>query len=245
MAQPTRKQREIQERESKILAVARDLFAKEGYHGLSMDRIAAELEYSKGTIYNHFPCKEEVLISLANSALTKRTEMFRAAASYLGNTRQRLTAVGAAAEVFVRCFPNHFAVEQLIRSSSVWDKTSEKRQSAMLDSERTCLEAVADIVRDAIVGGDLVLSDSMPPEGVVFGLWAMSSGAYAILATGDSLKDAGLGDPYLIVRKNMNTYLDGLGWLPDSTDFDYMEFFQQLQEEMMAEQAATNLSLYS
>ena len=43
MAALSRKQREIQEREEQILTVARRMFVAEGYHGLSMERIAAEM----------------------------------------------------------------------------------------------------------------------------------------------------------------------------------------------------------
>jgi curli biogenesis system outer membrane secretion channel CsgG len=40
----TRKQREIQGREGRILEVARTMIVEDGYHGLSMDRIAEALE---------------------------------------------------------------------------------------------------------------------------------------------------------------------------------------------------------
>ncbi len=35
------------------------MIVRDGYHGLSMDRIAEALEYSKGTIYQHFSCKKK------------------------------------------------------------------------------------------------------------------------------------------------------------------------------------------
>ncbi|MFT5093045.1 MAG: AcrR family transcriptional regulator, partial [Porticoccaceae bacterium] len=68
----TRKQREIKEREDRILGLARTMLAEGGYLGLSMDAIAEQLEYSKGTIYNHFPCKEEIIISLAVETMDRR-----------------------------------------------------------------------------------------------------------------------------------------------------------------------------
>ena len=235
MSTLTRKQREIQERRGKILDVARRLFVTEGYHGLSMDRVAAELDYSKGTIYNHFPCKEEILIALANEALSIRTVMFRKAAQYAGNSRERLAAVGMAVEHFVRRFPNHFAVEQLIRSTSIWDKTSEKSRQAMVQCESICMEIVAGVVRDGIASGDLELVDGMTPEGVVFGLWSLSFGAYSIIATSFSLQDIGIADPYETVRRNMNTMVDGLGWRPLSHEHDYMALFDHLQVELFSE----------
>ena len=46
-----------------------------GSHGLGMDRVAELLQYSKGTIYNHFSCKEEIIIALAIQTTEKRTRM--------------------------------------------------------------------------------------------------------------------------------------------------------------------------
>ncbi|MCA9258394.1 MAG: helix-turn-helix transcriptional regulator, partial [Planctomycetales bacterium] len=76
----TRKQRELQEREARILEVSREVVVREGYHGLSMDRVAEALEYSKGTIYNHFSCKEDIILALAVQTTEKRTELFERAA---------------------------------------------------------------------------------------------------------------------------------------------------------------------
>lgn len=73
----SRKQREVQEREGRILELARAMIVQDGYHGLSMDRIAEALEYSKGTIYQHFSCKEEILMALVNQTMERRLDLFR------------------------------------------------------------------------------------------------------------------------------------------------------------------------
>ena len=228
----TRKQREIQEREGRILDLARRMLVERGYLGLSMDAIAAELEYSKGTIYNHFPCKEEIILALAVQTYEKRTALFERAASQPGNSRQRLMGIGVAGELFVRLYPDHFGVEQLIRSSSIWEKTSEKRRKQMYGSESKCLGIVSGIVRDAMAQGDLKLTDDVSPEALVFGLWAQSFGAYSIIAASDGLEQHGVGDPYVMVRHNFNMILDGYGWTPLSTEHDYMQEFESVASDI-------------
>ena len=131
MVQLSRKQREIEQREALILDVARELLIQQGYLGLRMDQIADRIEYSKGTIYQHFPNKEEIILALANQALVKRSSMFSHAVTLRDQSRHRLAAVGAAAELFVERFPHFFQVEQIIRINSVWEKTSEKRRKFM------------------------------------------------------------------------------------------------------------------
>lgn len=232
----TRKQREIQDREVRILDVARRMLVDGGYLGLSMDAIAAELEYSKGTIYNHFPCKEEIIIALAVQTLEQRTEMFLRAASAAGEPRKRLSGIGAASELFVRLHPDHLAVEQLVRLASIWDKTSENRRKTMHAAESRCMGIVAGIVRDGIAQGHLTLPEDLAPEELVFGLWSQTFGAYSIIASSDGLQDHGVIEPYNAIRKNINMMLDGYQWTPLSMDYDYLALFERQMAEIFPDE---------
>ena len=113
MIQLSRKQREVQQREALILEVARELLVQHGYLGLRMDDIAESVEYSKGTIYQHFPNKEEIILALANQALETRSSLFAEAATMRKQSRERLAAIGAAAELFVQQFPHFFGHGQI------------------------------------------------------------------------------------------------------------------------------------
>lgn len=228
----TRKERERQEREAKILALARDMLRESGYLGLSMDRIAAQMEYSKGTIYQHFPNKEEIILALANEALEKRLEMFGRAATWEGRPRERMAAIGAAAAEFVRLHPLYFAVDHLVRSNSIWEKTSDQRQQVMQSCEANCMQILGGIVRDAIAQGDFELPADATVETVVFGLWAMNFGGYTIITSSENLANIGLPDPATALWKNQNLLLDGYGWKPLSTEHDYMAVFERAKEQL-------------
>jgi AcrR family transcriptional regulator len=60
-----RKQRELQRREQDILEAAMRLFAQEDWQQVTIERIAQEAEIGKGTVYLHFPSKEEIYARLA------------------------------------------------------------------------------------------------------------------------------------------------------------------------------------
>ena len=221
MVTETRKQREIRSREQQILRVARNHLIRGGYLGLNMDRIASEIEYSKGTIYQHFRNKEEILLALANEALETRTRMFAEAAKFEGPHRVRMATVGAAAEAFYQQFPYYFMVEQIVRASSIWEKTSTDRREIMESCERRCMGTIVGIVTDAVESGDLALPDDMRPEVVVFGLWSLNWGAQTIASSSTTLAEFGLDDPIEAVRANQNRMLDGYAWRPLSSEFDY------------------------
>src|SRR6185437_16047392 len=142
----TRKQREVQDRERRILALARSMIVEDGYHGLSMDRIAEALEYSKGTIYQHFSCKEDILMALANQAMQRRLDLFRRAAAFRGRPRELITAIGIACELFFQLYRDHFHVESAIRITSVKEKTSEQRRMLLERCEASCFEIMRGVI---------------------------------------------------------------------------------------------------
>lgn len=232
MSTRDRKQREIKEREAKILECARPMFIEGGYNGLNMDRLTSLLEYSKGTIYNHFSCKEEIIITLAIQTLEKRLAMFQKASLFQGTSRERIAAIGAAAELFVKTYPDHFCVEQTIRLDSIWDKTSEERRKLMSNYEHRCIGIVGGIVRDGVSRGDVHLGGSATPEEIVFGLWSLSVGGYSIITTSKSLSELGISAPYEMLRRNFNRFLDGIQWQPLSTEVDYDAVYDRVTREV-------------
>lgn len=236
VANLTRKEREKQEREARILELARGMLRQTGYLGLSMDRIATEMEYSKGTIYQHFRNKEEIILALANEALETRLRMFEKAATWSGKSRERMVAVGAAAEEFVERFPHHFAVEQIVRASSIWEKTSEERQKMMQSCESRCMQIISGIVRDGLAHGDLAMPEGRTPEDLVFGLWSLNFGAYTIMATSDSLGDNGIANPVAALRDNQSFMLDGYGWRPFSHEVDYQALMDRVRAEVFSDE---------
>jgi AcrR family transcriptional regulator len=239
----TRKQREIQSREGRILEVARSMIVQDGYHGMSMDRIAEALEYSKGTIYQHFSCKEDVLMALVNQAVERRLDLFRQAAAFRGGSRERMTAIGAACEVFFELYPDHFHIEHVIRVSSVKEKTSEQRRLCLETAESRCSEIVRGVIQDAVRAGDLVLADDYGVEQLAFGLWSITFGGYSIAASSPSLTSLGIDDPILAIRNNCNRLLDGVGWKPLRSEVDLSPLADRLKREAFAAKLAKGQSL--
>ena len=62
--------RERQERDReavrrRILDAARELFVSEGYHNVSIRKIAERIEYSPAALYSYFPAKDDIFFALA------------------------------------------------------------------------------------------------------------------------------------------------------------------------------------
>ncbi len=214
MSETTRKQREIQERERQILALARPILVKEGYQSLSMDRLAAQMEYAKGTLYNHFPNKEEIVAALAIESLELRRAMFERASLMSCRSRERMMAIGTACDTYATTCGQHFAIEQMLRNAVIWEKSSQKRQELIRNCEFRAMGIVAGVVRDAVAVGDLQLPDAMTAEEFVFGFWSLTYGSYALVATSPSLPDLGVTDPVRSIRYHGWTLMNGYNWQP-------------------------------
>lgn len=64
----TLKERQRQEREDLILEAAEELMLEKGYHEMAIEDIAARVGISKGTVYLHFPSKEELVFAMTARA---------------------------------------------------------------------------------------------------------------------------------------------------------------------------------
>jgi len=234
MARLTPKQRMIRLRESQILDLARPMIAQGGLAALSMDAIAHELQTAKGTIYNHFPNKEEIVLALAVQAVDRRLALFNHAVMMRGTSRQRIAAIGIACEVFVDVLPEWFRAEQIIRHETVWGKTTEKRQEILRNCEGRCMHTVAGVVRDAVAAGDLQIDATYRIEDIVFGLWSLVYGGLVLEATSPSLVDVGIVDSRAAIRRNCNSMLDGLNWQPLYAAQPYAIWIQQVRDELVS-----------
>jgi AcrR family transcriptional regulator len=102
-----RREREREEIRTKILDVARELFAAEGYEAVTMRRIADRIEYSPTAIYFHFRDKETLMKELCENDFRSLSHEF-AAVQRIGDPIDRLKAIGLAYFRFGIDYPNHY-----------------------------------------------------------------------------------------------------------------------------------------
>ena len=73
----------VSERREQILAIAAELFAQKGFHGVSISELGAACGFSGPAIYRHFRSKDavlaEMLVSISDELLTEGRRRVRAA----------------------------------------------------------------------------------------------------------------------------------------------------------------------
>lgn len=92
-AQMSLKEKQRQEREDLILQAAEEAFAEKGYQETSMDEIAGRVGISKGTVYLHFSCKEDLVVAIFTRDTERLLEAVEAASTVGSTARAKLEAV--------------------------------------------------------------------------------------------------------------------------------------------------------
>ncbi|MFN7795346.1 MAG: TetR/AcrR family transcriptional regulator [Planctomycetota bacterium] len=211
--------------------MAKPILIAEGFQALTMDRLASRMEYAKGTIYNHFPNKEEIVLALAIEAMKLRHKLFDQAATGDRPARIRLMTIGVACEFYTQRCTEEFQVEQWMRNANIWDKSSSERQRIIRECEAGCMQVVARLVRESLAQGELLALDHLTPEEMVFGLWAITFGSQILTASSPSLQALGVFDPIRTIRIHCCRLLNGFGWQPIQSEKEYLKLVEEISAE--------------
>jgi len=232
----TRKQRELLEREELILDAAQTMLHQQGYNYLTMDRIADTVEYSKGTIYNHFASKEDLVCSLCCRCITNLIDVFERAYQYHGSTRERYSAIGIGYSLYHQLHPMDSQNIQTVKNNAVRDRVSEEKLAEMESLEQKITQIAQKIVQEAIDCGDLDKKHQQDVSTIVFGCWSMHYGALLLDKSDIPLHDLGFSPVVKMLWKNSNIYLDGYQWKPLSTATDSKKLFDKISAALFKDE---------
>lgn len=139
-----RRQREREHRYQSILKSAETLFAKEGYHKTSMEKIADMSEMSVGALYFYFKNKEDLLIQLIDEIGYRVRSVLGAAFKQYGSTLEGFKRAGYAFfEEFCMNHPEKVAI--LLRESVGNSAEVEKHRKEI--SEKLTSDVKAALIR--------------------------------------------------------------------------------------------------
>jgi len=209
----SRKQREIEQRHTLILETAKTLFALHGYHSVTMDMIAKEMEYSKGTIYQHFGCKESIITHLCIDFYSLIHDLLETVVEDKQlNPRLQMLLVQ---EIFILL--NNFCqadvqLKNLAAAEPFCVKVPEDLTETSNELEVSIFQSVVEIVVRAVEEKQLVLNIPLTPVDVALGCWSMVNGTFMIIDAKSCAATLELPRADHLLRKNSHFYLEGIGW---------------------------------
>jgi AcrR family transcriptional regulator len=237
MSTASRKQREIRQREQMFLDVGRRILIEKGFAGLSLDHLAEATEYSRGTVYQHFSTKEDLVTAMAVQSNELRIALFGRARDFAGRARERMLALGAADELFARLRPQYFQSELVVRMANLDERATPARRETLLSYEDQIGKWVHEIVQDAVDFGDLHLAAAVTPGHVAFAVFSMVIGGHTAMANARLLARFGLSSPFGTMHVNMMALLDGFDWKPLSRKWDYEATLRRILQCIFPEES--------
>lgn len=98
-SQPSLKEVLRQKRAEYILEVAETVLLEKGYRDASMDEIAARAGVSKGTLYQHFPTKDDLIFALIDQSLVRFEQIVQQASVAPASAQSKLERILRAVHV--------------------------------------------------------------------------------------------------------------------------------------------------
>ncbi len=167
-------QKENQDLKRLILDTTRRLLVSNGYSGLSMRRIAKEMEYSATSIYLHFKNKDALFHALIEEGMSILLDRQRKiAAKFSENVLARLQALCEGYIAFGLECPEYYQIMFMLHPelTSSYQRKSLRRARRNLDMMKVTLE-------EGVKKGLVDIEDSIASTNV---MWASLHGAVSIL----------------------------------------------------------------
>lgn len=148
-----RKHRELEGRRRDILEAAERLFSRQGYFNTSVAQIAEAAEFAIGTVYQFFPSKEDLYVSLVErkmdefaSLMDERIAAARSASEKLGAVVRTKLEYFERNREFFRIYVSEWSGFEWTMKSAFGERCW-KRYQAQLD-------LVAGLIRDGVHRGE-------------------------------------------------------------------------------------------
>jgi AcrR family transcriptional regulator len=169
-----RRARDLETRRKLILAAATDLFVRKGFAGVTLDDIAGAIEFSKGTIYNHFGSKEEIFATILLEQLDALLASLRLAARAGRDTAARLRNATAAYLRFYQERREYFKLLFFIDVISDQERVPASLRKEIRLRKIACLAELQRIVKDGVRKGEF--ENGRPAVRISLLMWGMMNG---------------------------------------------------------------------
>lgn len=226
-------------REEEMMQAALDIIARDGVSGLTIDKVVTRVPYSKGTVYNTFSCKEDLLTALCTRSVSRLSDIFRRAASFEGSSREKMLAIGVGYMLHSQLEPTEFMLVISAKTPPVAEKSSQKRQEEHRELETRLLGMLLGVISEGLANGDLNLAPHLSPAQVAFSLWAMSFGTIALLQ--ENVERCGVRQQMSLEKEllnHLNLLLDGQQWKPYTPEHDWHASVERMKKTVFATEMA-------
>jgi len=233
-------------RESDILDHASQIIQDKCISDLTMDKLVGQVNYSKGTVYNHFSSKEDVFVALCNRHMHTLIELMEAAKNIDTSPRYKMLSISFAYMLSVLLNPDSFFL-MMSTTTDNFEKASSERTSEHAKLSDVLRGICGSIVQEAVDKNELTVATGYTIEDISISFYAMSFGSIGLFLKKNSL-NCTQGCVFLEDKMvfHTNTVMDGFNWKkPDQNQEEFLELIKQtvyVKELKILQERGINLS---
>ncbi|RDE24658.1 TetR/AcrR family transcriptional regulator [Motiliproteus coralliicola] len=175
---------ELQLREQQILDAARLALEETTLARFSMDRVVERVPYSKGLVYSHFSCAEDLMLGLGGRLIRQLLTHSQLQIHKSGSSRTRFVALATELFELAQNNPILFQAYQSCKCPLVKGKASRAWLHQHERIERQLEAFMLGLIEDAISEGALQLPQGLGKRQIVFASWANWYGVLLLLTSG-------------------------------------------------------------
>ena len=222
------KKQQIKQREEDILKAALILIENTGFGSLKMDQLAQQSGCTKGTLYNHFINKEDLLCELGVLYCHEQMRLYQRLDSYAGNSREKVMALFLAYQIFSFSNKGLFSCVLHIQSDAQMERASAQRLAVYREAEMALVMRIVSAIQLGLDQGDIESHHQSNVLQLAFTGWATAFGNIALMMSSQGAFLTQQADREAQLLSATQFMLDGLAWRPLSTDKDYQKSWTEI-----------------
>lgn len=227
-------------REEFMLERARDIAARDGLHALTLPRLAEESGYSKPTVYKYFPTKEDLIVAMAAQSAAVRAAYYERAVTFQGRPREKLYGIESLNLGILHPFLREWLDLHINRLSH---QASPERRKELFQNENRMVEIVVGVLREAVDMGDLTLPERTDEYQILFTLSSTTFGSYVMRESDSPVMKKWFDRIRFRPGVFGRIILDGIGWRPLSSEWDYTASVRRFYQEVFPELPADDVGV--
>ncbi len=164
-----RKEREKLARKKAIIDAAREVFFEHGFQATTMDQIAEVAEVSKGSLYLHFPTKEELYVTILVQGLEMLLQRFQKAVQGVKDWETRIRNIGKAYYDFYREERNYSQILFLLQHGEIAPKVSDQVIQTTFERGLSCLNILCQAIEAGMAKQEIREQNAMELAVILWG----------------------------------------------------------------------------
>jgi AcrR family transcriptional regulator len=216
-----------------MLEKAREMLYNDGFQALNLPLLAQVSGYSKPTVYNYFPNKDDLVVALAVESTSVRVAYYERAITFDGRPREKIYGIHS---LNIGILQEDIQTSLVIHiDKNIRTRATAAHQRQLVQNEERIIEIISGIIREAAENGDLSLPEVVNEYQLLFTLMSTDLGGYIMKGSESPVVGKWFKKINFMHGIFGRIVMDGIGWRPLSSEWDYVKTIKRFYREVFPE----------